>query len=165
MQGQLAEGIALSRQGLDAAEETSMRLHYSQLVAMLAESLITAGRHEEAIDVLDEGIRRFETYRDLLCAADLWTLKGDALLALNAGNDAVEECYQAALVLARQLGAQVSALRAATRLAQYQHGRGQAEAGRQAVQEIYTWFSEGHDTPDLRAAVDVLAIVSQTLCI
>ncbi len=78
MQGQLAEGIALARQGLDAAEETSMRLHYSHLAVMLAESLIAAGRHEEAIEVLDEGIRRFGTYRDLLCAADLWTLKGDA---------------------------------------------------------------------------------------
>ena len=118
MQGQMAEGIALARQGLNAANETSLRLHYSQLSAMLAEILMAAGRHEEAIEVLDEGIRRFEQYRDLLCAADLWTLKGDALLALNTGYDAVEECYQTALALARRLGAQVSALRAATRLAQ-----------------------------------------------
>jgi adenylate cyclase len=155
-QGQWAEGIALARQGLDAAEETSMRLHYSQLSAMLAEILISAGRHEEAIEVLNEGIRRFEMYHDLLCAADLWTLKGDALLVLNAGYDAVEECYQAALALARRLGAQVSALRAATRLVQFQLDRGHAEAGFLALQEIYAGFSEGHDTPDLRFARKLL---------
>ena len=55
MQGQMAEGIALARQGLDAANETSLRLHYSQLAAMLAEILMAAGRHEEAIEVLERG--------------------------------------------------------------------------------------------------------------
>ncbi len=156
MQGQMAEGIALARQGLNAANETSLRLHYSQLSAMLAEILMAAGRHEEAIDVLDEGIRRFEQYRDLLCAADLWTLKGDALLALNTDYNAVEECYQNALALARRLGARVSTLRAVTRLAQFQLDRGQAESGFLALQEIYAGFSEGHDTPDLRFARKLL---------
>ncbi len=75
---------------------------------------------------------------------------------MNASNDAVEECYQAALVLARQLGAQTSALRAATRLAQFQLGCGHAEAGFLALQEIYAGFSEGHDTPDLRFARKLL---------
>ena len=62
MQGQIAEGITLARQGLNAAKETSLRLHTSQLSMMLAETLITAGRNQEAIEVLDEGIRRFEQY-------------------------------------------------------------------------------------------------------
>lgn len=161
MQGQVAQGLALARQGMDDADATGLRLHYSQLSAMLAEILMAAGRHEEAIEVLDEGIRRFETYHDLLCAADLWTLKGDAQLALSAGCDAVEECYQNGLALARRLGAQVSALRAATRLAQLHHSRGRAEAGRRALLEAYNGFSEGHDSPDLRTAAEVLVRVSQ----
>ncbi len=146
MQGQMAEGIAIARQGMNAANEASLRLHYSQLSAMLAETLMAAGRHEEAIEVLDEGIRRFEIYHDVLCAADLWTLKGDAQLVLNAGCDMVEECYQNALALARRLGARVSALRAATRLAQFQHSRGRGEAGRHALLEAYNGFSEGRDS-------------------
>jgi adenylate cyclase len=123
---------------------------------MLAESLMAAGRHEEAIGVLDEGMRRFEQYRDMLCAADLWTLKGDALLALNTGYDAVEECYQNALALALRLGARVSALRAATRHAQFQLACGHAETGFLALQDIYAGFSEGHDTSDLRFARKLL---------
>jgi len=156
MQGQVAEGLALARQGMDDADATDLRLHYSQLTALLAEILIAAGRHEEAIDALNEGIRRFETYHDLLCTPDLWTLKGDALLVLNAGYTLVEECYKNALALALRLGAQVSALRAATRLAQLQHSRGRGQDGRHALLKVYNGFSEGHDTPDLRAAADVL---------
>jgi len=160
MQGQVAEGLALARQGLDAAEDIGLRLHYSQLAAMLAEILMAAGRHEEAIQVLDEGICRFETYHDLLCAPDLWTLKGDALLALNAGHSAIEACYRSALALAHRLGARVSALRAATRQAQFQHGSGHLGEDRRELQEIYDWFDEGHDTPDLRAAAAMLSAVA-----
>jgi DNA-binding SARP family transcriptional activator len=156
MQGQVAEGLALARQGMDAAKDIGLRLHYSQLAVMFAEILMAAGRHEEAIEVLDEGIRRFETYHDLLCAPDLWTLKGDALLALNAPCDEIMDCYRAALALARRLRAQVSALRAATRLAHFQHGHGQWGEGRRELQEIYDWFDEGHDTPDLQVAAAML---------
>ena len=92
----------------------------------------------------------------MLCAADLWTLKGHALLALNTDYNAVEECYQNALALARRLGARVSTLRAVTRLAQFQLDRGHAESGFLALQEIYAGFSEGHDTPDLRFARKLL---------
>ena len=156
MQGQVAEGLALARQGMDGVDATGLRLHYSQLAVMLAEVLMAAGRHEEAVDALDEGIRRFDLYHDLLCAADLWTLRGDALCALNADYDEIEACYQRALTVARQESAQVSALRAATRLVEFQREQGVA-ASRHRLQEIYDWFSEGHDTPDLRAAADVLA--------
>ena len=159
LQGQTAEGIALARQGIDLAQETGLHLHYSQLAAMLGEILILAGRHEEAIDVLEEGIRRFEIFRDLLCAADLWTLKGDALLALRAGDDEIEGCYRQGLTQARELGAQVSALRAATRLTQFELHRGQAGSSAE-LQMIYASFTEGLDTPDLRAAADVLATVA-----
>ena len=159
LQGQTAEGIALTRQGIDLAQETGLHLHYSQLAAMLGEILILAGRHEEAIDVLDEGIRRFEMYRDLLCAADLWTLKGDALLALHAGDDEIDGCYRQGLTLARELGAQVSTLRAATRLTQFELRRGQA-GSIEVLQTIYASFTEGLDTHDLRAAADVLALVA-----
>lgn len=161
MQGQVAEGLALARQGMDDADATGLRLHYSQLTAMLAEILIAAGRHEEAIQALDEGICRFETYHDLLCAPDLWSLKGDALHALNAPCDEIKGCYRAALSLARRLGAQVSALRAATRLTQVQHDRGHEEEGYRELQEIYDCFAEGHDTPDLQAAARVLAAISK----
>jgi len=135
-----------------AACESSQKLHYTQLAALLAESLILAGRYREAVEVSDDAIAQFEKYRDLLCAPDLWTLKGDALLALGATDEEAEECYSAALVLAQELGAKVSELRAATQLARLRQGQGWPQEGLAGLRTIYDWFTEGFDTPDLIAA-------------
>jgi hypothetical protein len=75
---------------------------------------------------------------------------------MNAPCDEIMDCYRAALALARRLRAQESALRAATRLAHFQHGHGQWGEGRRELQEIYDWFDEGHDTPDLQVAAAML---------
>lgn len=162
MQGQAEAGIALARQSLEAAEELGLNLHYSQLAAMAAESLIAASRSEEAIAVLDKGIARFEHYHDRLCAPDMFILKGDALLALGARSDAIEACYRQALALARSMGARVSELRAAAAWARLCQGQGRAAEAREELQAIFDGFAEGHDTPDLRLAAEVLAGMLQT---
>ena len=69
MQGQTAEGLALARQAMAAVEEYDQKVHYSQLAAMLAECLMLAGRHAEAVDVADEAIVCFEKFRDILLRA------------------------------------------------------------------------------------------------
>ena len=160
LQGETAEGVALARQGMAASLEFGQRLHHSQLAAMLAEACMAAGHFAEALDVVDEGIVRFQRYRDLLCAPDLWLLKGEALSRLGVPATEVEECFTAGLALARELGARVSELRAATRLAQFQQLHGRAGAGHQILQALYSQFTAGHDNPDLRAAQALLADLS-----
>ena len=151
MQGQMAEGIVLACQGLNAANETSLRLHYSQLSAMLAEILMAAGRHEEAIAGARRGHPPLRAVsRPVVCSGPVEAQRGRVACferGLRRGRGMLPVRV---LALALRLGAQVSALRGATRLAQLQHASGNAEAGRQALQEIHTGFSEGHDTPDLR---------------
>ncbi len=162
-QGRMSEGLALALGGLNDARALDMRLHYSHLSAMTAEVLIAAGRHGEALALLEEAIDRFETQRDLICAADLWRLKAEALLALEAGRPAVEACLRTSLAQAQELGARVSALRAVTRLAQLQVEQGPAVGVREQLQELYSKFTEGHDTPDLAAAKAVLARLPASL--
>jgi len=152
LQGETDAGIALAQQAMVAARESSQKLHYTQLAALLAESLILAGRYREAVEVSDDAIAQFEKHRDLLCAPDLWTLKGAALLALGAADEEAEECYQAALCLAQELGAKVSELRAALSLARLRQRQGRAAEALQTLQPIFDWFSEGFHTPDLIAA-------------
>ena len=156
MQGQTAEGLALARQAMAAVEEYDQKVHYSQLAAMLAECLILAGRHAEAVDVADEAIVCFEKFRDLLCAPDLWTIRGDALLALGASHDEIEASYHSAMALAQELGAKTSELRAAVNLARLRQMDGQPNDGESMLRIVYDWFSEGFDTPDLRMAKELL---------
>ncbi len=156
MQGNTAEGVALAQQGMAASIEFGQRLHHSQLAAMLAEAYILAGHPVEALDVVEEAIAAFRDYRDHLCAPDLWLLKGEALDRLGAPGDEIEACYGAGLALARQLGARVSELRAATRLARFQQRHGHATAGRKIIQPVVAWFSEGRDSVDLHTAYSLL---------
>jgi DNA-binding SARP family transcriptional activator/predicted ATPase len=159
-QGSAAEGVALARQGMAASVEFGQRLHHSQLAAMLAEACLLAGHAVEALDVAEEGIASFALYRDLVCAPDLWLLKGEALGRLGAPAAEIEECFAAGLALARELGARVSELRAATLLARHQQGQGRAVDACQTLQPVYAWFTEGHATPDLHAARALLAELS-----
>jgi hypothetical protein len=139
-----------------AVEECDQRVHYSQLAAMFAECLILAGQHADALNVADKAIDRFEKFRDLLCAPDLWTIRGDALLALGASNDEVADSYHSALTLAQELGAKTSELRAAVKLARLRRMDGDTSASRSTLSVVYSWFTEGFDTPDLCVAKDLL---------
>jgi DNA-binding SARP family transcriptional activator/predicted ATPase len=156
-QGHVAEGIALAEQAMAASSILGARIHRSQYAAMLAEVYILAARYEEAISATDAGIAEFGRFRDLLCAPDLWTLKGDALRALGAADDQVEACYQGALTLARELRARVSELRAALSLGRLWQSQGRQTEAHDLLTGIYGQFTEGWETADLRAARDLLA--------
>ncbi len=156
MQGQTAEGLTLAHQAMAAVEEYDQKVHYSQLAAMLAECLMLAGRYAEAVDVADEALVCFEKFRDLLCAPDLWTIRGEALLALGASHDEIEASYHSAMTLAQELGAKTSELRATVHLARLRLMDGDPSESRSMLSVVYNWFSEGFDTPDLCVAKDLL---------
>ena len=162
MQGQHAEGVALARQGLDVCRQAQHRLHVSQLTCMLAEACMAAGHLVEAVNVLNEGIAGFGQSQDLLCAPDLYTFKGESLLALGAEEHEVEACCHAALELAQSDHARVSAFRAAMSLARLRRRQGRVAEGISSLAAAYGWFGEGFATPDLLAAkalLDELAMV------
>jgi ATP/maltotriose-dependent transcriptional regulator MalT len=67
-----------------------------------------------------------------------------------------EASLRAAVSLAQEQHARSLELRAAVSLAAFLHERGRFEEGRSLVREVYGAFKEGFDTPDLRAARDLL---------
>lgn len=155
-QGHVAEGVVLAEKAMAASAAFGQRLHRSQFAAMLAEACMLAGRYAEANDVTDAGIAEFGRFRDLVCAPDLWILKGDALQALGTADDQVEACYKEALTLARTLRARVSELRAAVNLARLRRRQGRSAEGHQALHAVCNWFSEGFDAVDLQIAAQLL---------
>ena len=58
--------------------------------------------------------------------------------------------------MARRQQAKALELRAALSLARLWQGQGQRAAARQLLAEIYSWFTEGFDTPDLQEARGLL---------
>ena len=65
-----------------------------------------------------------------------------------------ETSLKKALDVARQQKAKFWELRAALDLANLWRKQGRVEDSRQLVREIYSWFTEGFDIPELKAAKD-----------
>jgi adenylate cyclase len=92
---------------------------------------------------------------------DTWRVKGDLVLRLGskdrrsigpASREEAEVCFRKAIETARARGSKMLELRATVSLAQLlEHSKGKAEA-RDALAEIFGWFTEGLDTPDLQQA-------------
>jgi predicted ATPase len=96
---------------------------------------------------------------DLL--AEAYRLQGEFHLR-QATPDATqaEACFQQAMVIARRQQAKSWELRAALSLGRLWQQQGKRAEARRLLAEIYGWFTEGFDTPDLREARALLEELS-----
>ena len=81
--------------------------------------------------------------------------RSDLMGELGESNEAIDAAEEAVDV-ARGIGARLLELRAATNLASAHLAAGRAGEAEGALLPIYTWFTEGFDTPYLVAARRVL---------
>ena len=70
---------------------------------------------------------------------------------------AAEVAFRVALELARRQSARSYELRAAMSWARLLRDQGKRDAARELLAPVHGWFTEGHDTHDLRAAAALLA--------
>ena len=68
-----------------------------------------------------------------------------------------EACFLKAIEVARRQGAKLLELRAVMSLARLWQQQRKKKEARQRLAEIYSWFTEGFDTKDLREAKVLLA--------
>ncbi|MBC7860628.1 MAG: AAA family ATPase [Burkholderiaceae bacterium] len=119
--------------------------------APLADAHYCLGQYEAASSAVDRARQAGAVIGDSHFEAELCRLKGECLLGLATGNEReAEACFRDALAVSRRQGAKSLELRAATSLARH---FGQSDL----LQDVYAWFTEGFDTPDLIEARDLLA--------
>jgi len=70
--------------------------------------------------------------------------------------EAAEELYRKALSIAREQEAKLWELRATVSLARLWRDQGHRAEFRDLLAAVYGWFTEGFDTPDLKAAKALL---------
>ena len=155
--GAAETGIAELRQGLAANEAMGIQLHTPSFLGLLAGLYIGIGNSGEALRLLDEALARVDRLEERWFEADLHRLKGEALLALSPERAAeAEACYHQALAVARDQGARLWELRAATSLARLWRDQGRRAEARDLLAPVYGWFTEGFDTADLKDAKALL---------
>ena len=157
--GDLEQGTETLRRGVAEWSQGYMILR-PYWKGYLAEALARAERAEEGLALLAEALEQVERTHERWSEADLWQLKGELLLRQGEGSDQVEACFQHAIEVAQRQSARSWELRATVSLARLLQGQGRAMEARERLRAIYTWFTEGFGTPDLREAADLLGVLS-----
>ena len=115
------------------------------------------GQADEGLCVLAEALTQVDQIGGYWCAAELYRLKGELLLALPVQRQAeAETCFHQALDVARRQQAKSRELRAAMSLSRLWQQPGQARRSPPVLAPIYGWFTEGFDTADLQEAKALL---------
>jgi len=165
-QGYGAEGIAQMHQGLADWRATGTELGRPTALALLAEAYGTIGQPAKGLARLNEALEIIDPTHERVYEAEIHRLRGELRLKQGGHNGpdsplaVVESCFRQAIALARQQGAKLWELRATMSLSRLLAAQGKPDLARPLLAEIYNWFSEGFDTPDLIAAKALLDTLS-----
>ena len=126
--------------------------------AHLADAYGRAGRPKaERLRQLNKAIAQSERTGELWFNAELYRRRGEVMAS---GTDpdpvAAEADFRHAIAVARSQGARLWELRAATSLARLWRDRGRRAEAYDLLAPVCGWFTEGHDTPDLIGAKELL---------
>jgi predicted ATPase len=129
----------------------------SVYTAALAKGYGDIGEPEQGVRIIDGSLEDVERTLEYPVKAELYRLKGEILL-MQAGADAAEaeQQFRTAIDIARSQQARSWELRATTSLARLLAKQGRRGEAHNMLAEIYGWFTEGFDTPDLKDAKALL---------
>ena len=174
-QGEAAEGFAAMRQGLADCRNLEIEQRRASYLVLMAEALCLAGRPEEALRALDEAVETINITSERFHEAELYRIKGEALLlnfglqiadcgfwqthdsenpqsAIRNPQSEAEACFREAIQVARRQSAKAFELRAAMGLARLWNRQDRRQEAHDVLAEIYGRFTEGLSTDDLRDA-------------
>ncbi len=163
--GELEGVVAQIRDSLAAlaALGTDVMRPYQQ--ALQAEVSAMLGDTADAVDSVTSALDGVARSGERWYEAELVRLRAELTLQVAQASPTArrkrleieaEKQLGEAIDIARRQQARSFELRAATSLARLHLERGRPEPGRAVLAEIYGWFTEGHDTANLRAARGLL---------
>jgi len=145
-------------------------------LALLAGAYGKIGQAEEGLAVLAEALDAVNKTGEHVYEAELYRLKGELTLQQSKVRGPkskvpstqrltpstqveaeAEACFHRAIEIARRQQAKSLELRAVMSLSRLWQQQGKTKQAHKMLAEIYSWFTEGFDTADLREAKTLLA--------
>jgi predicted ATPase/DNA-binding SARP family transcriptional activator len=151
------ERIGRLRDSINAFKASGARLRLPYYLSLLAQVCEKAGRAEEGQVCIDEALSEARTHNERWWDAELHRIRGELLLMHNAEVSDVEAALLRAISIARAQQARSLELRATMSLARLWSSQHRSDEARQQLSDLYAWFTEGFETPDLQAARILLA--------
>jgi predicted ATPase/DNA-binding winged helix-turn-helix (wHTH) protein len=152
--GRFVEGAARLRTTLDGFRLAD----YLNFFGDLAEGLAASGSLAEGLAALDDALERSGRNETRWCLAEALRIKGNLHLRESSSRSTVvaEACFTGALEVAERQGALFWGVRTALSLARLRVHQGREEEAARILAPVYGRFTEGLETPDLRAARSLL---------
>jgi predicted ATPase len=153
--GRLAEALTQLEQGIERLMQTGHRIWIWYLRALRAEGLALTGDLKSAFALIEESVARIEGGEERSHYAEVLRLKG-WILILRGEPEQAAATLRKAITVARDQGAKSWELRAATTLARLLASNGDSAEALAVLAPVHDWFTEGHDSRDLKEAARLL---------
>jgi DNA-binding SARP family transcriptional activator/predicted ATPase len=150
-QGAIEAGIAQIREGMAAFHAMGAEYMRPYLLTLLAEQYAKVGDVEQGLTLLAEALAMVDKSGERWYEAEIYRTRGELLLMHGEDADA-EAAFVRARAVARSQEAKSPELRAVMSVARLWQRQARHAEARQMLAEIYSWFTEGFDTPDLQDA-------------
>jgi class 3 adenylate cyclase/tetratricopeptide (TPR) repeat protein len=151
--GRTTEGIFLIRQGIAGKLEYGHRLEITRDLAFLTDAQASAGAVTDALETVEQAL--CANLEEIAYRPEALRLRGELRLRRGDAKQA-EGDFREAIVIAQKMQAKAWELRATMILSRLLAKQGRRDQARAMLAEIYGWFTEGFDTPDLRDAKALL---------
>ncbi len=149
--GRAEDGIAEIRRGLADYAGTGAEMWSPYFLGLLAEAEGKVGNTTVGLDTVAEAVDRAGRTGVRWIEAELYRLRGELLRVLPEPQSAEPEaCFKRALTVGREQGAALWELRAAASLARLWDDQGERRMAQDLLIPIYSRFTEGFETRDLR---------------
>jgi predicted ATPase len=155
-EGQVEDGIAQVKQGLAAWKAMGAEMNRTHCLAWLAEAYVKSGQTKEGMATIVEAFDALEKTGERYYEPELHRLKGELLLQQGIEDIEVKVCFRQAIDVAREQSSKSLELRAAISMARLLQKMGNPGEARHLLGEIFGWFKEGLETPDLKEAKALL---------
>jgi len=155
-QGRIEGGLIQMRQGMDAYLSGGSELGRETFLSGLAAAYGVARRIDEGLALVTEAIAFVNKTGQRRSEARLYLCQGALLLTAGGREREAEECFRHALNVACRQQAKSLELEAVLNLCKLWQQEGKKQEARAMLAEIYNWFTEGFDTPDLKDAKALL---------
>jgi tetratricopeptide (TPR) repeat protein len=122
----------------------------------IGELYFRIGEYESALSWIEKILGHVNKTGSHIHTTELFRIKGLTLQAYGKSDAIVEENFNQALELSRKQSAKTFEIRAAVDLARLWQKQGKTNEAYVLLKGVYDWFTEGHDSMDLKEASQLL---------
>jgi tetratricopeptide (TPR) repeat protein len=139
--------------GLDGLNESGAAIAMTPILSWVAVAQSLDGKMPEALATIEKALQVNPV--ELAWRPEAIRIRGELRLK-SRQTDAAAGDFRDAIALAQKIGARAWELRARTSLVRLLDKQVHRDEARAMMAEIYNWFTEGFDTPDLKDAEALL---------